>query len=270
MGTLGGVPDAPGAPIPLLSDDLVDALDLEAYSRPIEEIASYLQGDLGQRMTAYLAGLGDASRSDDIRLTVRTPRRAIDRRLREGYKVVWMIEQLYDGNTAQVPGSSERTAGWTTSRRSSDLSRPEGSEDFRPVDARGPTERQYRRVRVTDGPSGGSGTHTRRSTTTRARRIQPPSTPIALRIVLLLTREGETEWEWWWHDYRTELPRSQRLVGAHGSDRRPRATRTVAAAWRRRERSGRGAARVDLPAEDLDLRCRHARAWSSATRALAG
>ena len=89
--------------MPLLSDDLVDALEREAYSRPIAEIAGYLQQAVGQRVAAALAGLSDAKQIGRYaRAGGPEPHPATERRLREGYKVVRMLADAYDGKTARA------------------------------------------------------------------------------------------------------------------------------------------------------------------------
>jgi hypothetical protein len=87
----------------LISEAAVDALERDAAVLEIGAIAKYLQDELGQRMAAYMAGLTDAkqigrySRADGP-----TPSDKVDRRLREGYKVVRMIAASYDTRTAKA------------------------------------------------------------------------------------------------------------------------------------------------------------------------
>jgi len=87
----------------LMNPEAVDELEREATSRGIGEIAGYLQGQLGQRMAAYMAGLADAkqigrySRDDGP-----SPGERVERRLREGYKIVRIIVTAYDAKTAKA------------------------------------------------------------------------------------------------------------------------------------------------------------------------
>lgn len=70
---------------------------------PVRVIAAYLQDVIGQRMAASLAGLGDPrqigrySRPDGPE-----PRDLVERRLREGFKVVRMITDAYDAKTTRA------------------------------------------------------------------------------------------------------------------------------------------------------------------------
>lgn len=84
-----------------LTADLVEQIDDSTTRTSIPEIAAYLRDQLGQRVTAYLVGAADpkqiagyvrGARISDLRA----------RRLREGYKVVRMIEAVYSVETAKV------------------------------------------------------------------------------------------------------------------------------------------------------------------------
>jgi hypothetical protein len=86
-----------------MTEEAVDALERDATMRSIGEIASYLQEQLGQRVAAYLAGLADAKQIGRYaRQDGPEPRANVERRLREGYKVVRMIATPYDTKTAKV------------------------------------------------------------------------------------------------------------------------------------------------------------------------
>jgi hypothetical protein len=86
--------------MPLLTPT-VDRLEREAATLPIAEIAGYLQETLGQRMAAYLAGLSDVKQIGRYRKpNGPAPSPQVERRLREGYKVVRMIRDCYDEATA--------------------------------------------------------------------------------------------------------------------------------------------------------------------------
>ncbi len=80
-----------------------ERLDHDAATLPIAEIAAYLQSALGQRMAAFLAGLSDAKQIGRYaREDGPEPREAVARRLRHGYKVVRMIGDAYDAETAKA------------------------------------------------------------------------------------------------------------------------------------------------------------------------
>src|SRR5271155_2703756 len=80
-----------------------ERLDREASTLPVGEVAAYLQDQLGQRMTAFLAGLTDAKQVGRYaREDGPEPRAAVAQRLRHGYKVVGMISETYDAETAKA------------------------------------------------------------------------------------------------------------------------------------------------------------------------
>jgi hypothetical protein len=80
-----------------------ERLDHDAATLPIAEIAAYLQGSLGQRMAAFLAGLSDAKQIGRyVQEDGPEPRAAVARRLRHGYKIVRMISDAYDAETAKA------------------------------------------------------------------------------------------------------------------------------------------------------------------------
>ena len=80
-----------------------ERLDREASTLAVSEIAAYLQDRLGQRMTAFLAGLADAKQVGRYaREDGPEPRAAVERRLRHGYKIVRMISEAYDAETAKA------------------------------------------------------------------------------------------------------------------------------------------------------------------------
>ena len=87
----------------VLTTVAAERLDADAATLSIGEIASYLQGTVGQRIAAALAGLGDAKQ---IGRYARTdgpqPQTTTERRLREGYKVVRMLVDAYDDKTARA------------------------------------------------------------------------------------------------------------------------------------------------------------------------
>jgi hypothetical protein len=89
--------------MPVLSASAAEILDQEAATRPIPEIAAYLQATVGQRVAAAIAGLGDARQIGRYASEGGPePRDAVSRRLREGYKVVRMLSDAYDAKTAKA------------------------------------------------------------------------------------------------------------------------------------------------------------------------
>jgi hypothetical protein len=80
-----------------------DRLDAEAARTPIADVAGYLQRLLGQRMAGYLANVADVKQIGRYqRPDGPKPGTATDRRLRAGFKIVRMIEGVYDGETARA------------------------------------------------------------------------------------------------------------------------------------------------------------------------
>lgn len=89
--------------MPLLTVTEAQRLDDEAATRSIREIAAYLQDAVGQRVAAAIAGLIDAKQIGRYaRESGPEPHGATERRLREGYKVVRMLVDAYDGKTARA------------------------------------------------------------------------------------------------------------------------------------------------------------------------
>jgi hypothetical protein len=87
----------------ILTVSEAERLDHDAAALPIAGIAAYLQGSLGQRMAAFLAGLSDAKQIGRYaHEDGPEPRAAVARRLRHGYKIVRMISDAYDAETAKA------------------------------------------------------------------------------------------------------------------------------------------------------------------------
>ena len=68
----------------------------------IGTVAERLQANLGQALTAHLAGLADTRQIGRISRGEHRPQQATARRLREGYKAAGMIAELYDWETAKA------------------------------------------------------------------------------------------------------------------------------------------------------------------------
>lgn len=88
--------------MPVLTPEAADHLEHQASALRAGEIAEYLQGQLGQRMAAYLVGLGDSRQIGRYARGTSRPSDASDRRMREGYKAVRMIVDAYDDRTAKA------------------------------------------------------------------------------------------------------------------------------------------------------------------------
>lgn len=89
--------------MPALTMTVADQLDREATTTDPADIAGYLQDHLGQRMAAYLVGLRDAKQVGRYaKPGGPTPSSATERRLRSGYKVVRMLVEAYDDQTAKA------------------------------------------------------------------------------------------------------------------------------------------------------------------------
>jgi plasmid stabilization system protein ParE len=89
--------------MPVLTAPEAERLDEEAATRSIREIAAYLQDAVGQRVAAAIAGLADAKQIGRYaREDGPEPHGATERRLREGYKIVRMLVDAYDGKTARA------------------------------------------------------------------------------------------------------------------------------------------------------------------------
>jgi hypothetical protein len=89
--------------MPALTVDRATELDHEAITIDLAELARYLQDQLGQRMTAHLVGLRDPKQVGRWqRAEGPRPNAQVDRRLREGYKIVRMLCEAYDATTARA------------------------------------------------------------------------------------------------------------------------------------------------------------------------
>jgi hypothetical protein len=89
--------------MPVLTEKRASVLEREATVRPLSELAAYLQETLGQRMAAHLAGLEHAKQIGRYARGAAKPRNeVVDRRIREGYKVVRMLADTYDATTAKA------------------------------------------------------------------------------------------------------------------------------------------------------------------------
>jgi len=95
------VSHAEEAPVPPLTHADVAQID-DATSRiSTQEIAAYLRERLGQRVAACLVGAADPKQISAYARGANVSGLR-ERRLREGYKVVRMIETPYDAQTAKA------------------------------------------------------------------------------------------------------------------------------------------------------------------------
>lgn len=75
----------------------------EPTTRTVQEVATYLQDAIGPRMTAAIAGLSDPEQIESYaRGEGPQPAGTVERRLREGFKVVRMLSEAYDADTARA------------------------------------------------------------------------------------------------------------------------------------------------------------------------
>lgn len=89
--------------MPVLTPPAAEQLDHDASTLPVAEIAGYLQDALGQRIAAHLIGSRDAKQIGRYRKADGpSPNPTTDLRLREGYKIVRMIVESFDGKTARA------------------------------------------------------------------------------------------------------------------------------------------------------------------------
>ncbi len=74
----------------------------KAVSLDIAEVAEFLQENLGQRVTAMLAGVSDPGSVGRWAKRENRPQPAIDRRLREGYGVFQLVQSVESPHTVRA------------------------------------------------------------------------------------------------------------------------------------------------------------------------
>ncbi|MCA9859711.1 MAG: hypothetical protein KC438_08310, partial [Thermomicrobiales bacterium] len=74
----------------------------QAVRAPITEVATYVQRVLGQRWTAYLAGVSDAKAVGKWAKGTRKPQPDSERKLRDAYQIATLIALVDDEETARV------------------------------------------------------------------------------------------------------------------------------------------------------------------------
>ena len=82
-------------------DRLRDAHD-QAVRTPIADIAGYIQTLLGQKWTAYLAGVSDAKAVGKWARGTRKPHPESERKLRDAYQIALLISMVDDEETARA------------------------------------------------------------------------------------------------------------------------------------------------------------------------
>lgn len=85
-------------------------IERDAAVLPFAKVADWLQAQLGQQLTAYLAGLRDAKVVGRWRSGRVQPRAAAELRLRAAYHAVRLVADAYDARTARawLLGSNSR------------------------------------------------------------------------------------------------------------------------------------------------------------------
>jgi hypothetical protein len=86
----------------MLTKERTLEVEHQATTMSISTIAKQLQANLGQALTAHLAGLADSRQIGRIGRGEHRPQPSTAKRLREGYKAVSMIAELYDWETAKA------------------------------------------------------------------------------------------------------------------------------------------------------------------------
>lgn len=85
-----------------LDADKVQQIEKDAATTKMPKIADFLQASLGQKLTAYVAGLTDPKAVGSWIRGENDPRHPADMRLRSAYQVVRMLVEAYDAETAKA------------------------------------------------------------------------------------------------------------------------------------------------------------------------
>lgn len=86
----------------LLANRQLQQAHEQAVRAPIAEVATYVQRVLGQRWTAYLAGVSDAKAVGKWAKGTRKPQPDSERKLRDAYQIATLIALVDDEETARV------------------------------------------------------------------------------------------------------------------------------------------------------------------------
>jgi hypothetical protein len=73
-----------------------------AIRTPIADVARYVQSLLGQKWTAYLAGVADPKAVGKWARGIRKPQPESERKLRDAYQIALLISTVDDEETARV------------------------------------------------------------------------------------------------------------------------------------------------------------------------
>ena len=86
----------------LLPPSKLQEIERDATTTKLPKLAAYLQENLGQKLTAYVAGLTDPKAVGSWIRGENEPRDAAAMRLRYAYQVVRMLVEAYDADTAKA------------------------------------------------------------------------------------------------------------------------------------------------------------------------
>src|SRR5271155_3588508 len=86
----------------ILDADKLERIEREASTTKLPKIADFLQDQIGQKLTAYIAGLTDPKAVGSWIRGENDPRQPADMRLRYAYQVVRMLVEAYDVETAKA------------------------------------------------------------------------------------------------------------------------------------------------------------------------
>jgi hypothetical protein len=86
----------------MLTKERTLEVERQATTLGIGAVAELLQANLGQALSAHLAGLADTRQVGRIGRGEHRPQPLTARRLREGYKAASIIAELYDWETAKA------------------------------------------------------------------------------------------------------------------------------------------------------------------------
>jgi uncharacterized protein (DUF2384 family) len=79
-----------------------EQIERDSTIAPVRELAHYLQETVGQKMTAFLAGLNDPRVVGRWASGKNAPQLENEMRLRYGYRVVRLLTNAYDPSTAKA------------------------------------------------------------------------------------------------------------------------------------------------------------------------
>jgi hypothetical protein len=86
----------------LLSRSKIHEIERDATTTKLPKLVAYLQDNLGQKLTAYIAGLTDPKAVGSWIRGETEPRDNTVMRLRNAYQAVRMLVEAYDADTAKA------------------------------------------------------------------------------------------------------------------------------------------------------------------------